>query len=168
MCILQEPAPSLPFRSDCRCFTSRRPSGFHPILDRFVICHSAPGILPFAHDDPFATIGTCLSTHAIGKLCFQQTRVASRRVASPRATCRISNVMSFPVAFLAEVETRTKGIDVGYRRAKVINGLTQIAALTRLGTFENRSSVELRAIKYIVPRFYFQEIARDVISLALI
>lgn len=27
---------------------------FHPILDRFVICHSAPGILPFARDDPFA------------------------------------------------------------------------------------------------------------------
>lgn len=50
----REPALSSPFRSNHRCFAPRRPSGFRPILDGFVICHSAPGILPFAHDDPFA------------------------------------------------------------------------------------------------------------------
>jgi len=72
--------------------------------------------------------------------------------------------MSFPVAFLAEVETRSKGIHVDFRRAKAIDGLTQIAALTLFCAPED-PIVDRVARNQIVVRFYFQEIARNVISL---
>lgn len=72
--------------------------------------------------------------------CVAPCRVATRYVPHIKRDV-------IPIAFLAEVEMRTKGIDVRFRRTKAIDGLTQIAALTRLRTLENQSSVGLRTIK---------------------
>jgi len=89
-------------------------------------------------------------------------RVASRRVATPRATCRISNVMSFPIAFLVEVEARTKG-----RRFQ--KGKSDRRSHSNYGfdaILHPRGSIVDRAVRnQMAPRFYFQKIARNVILL---
>ena len=94
--------------------------------------------------------------------CHRKTLLPAdaRCVASPRATCRISNVMSFPIAFLVEARTKGRRFQKGKsdRRSHSNYGFDAI--------LHPRGSIVDRTVRnQIVPRFYFQKIARNVILL---
>lgn len=95
---------------------------------------------------------------------FASSRHTLRRVASPRATCRISNVMSFPVAFRG----RNAYKRIWHRFQKGENDRRSHSNCGFDATLRPwGSTIDRVARNQIVPRFYFQEIARDVISLQL-